>query len=143
MATNFDIVDDDVYVNTCVVAEVEDRIKHIALILFEEYTRAGLELRLHPVKTTAAVILWHGEGKVDAAFTVAALVEHFGGIPFQAYGNDLIMPVADKHKYVARFPKRTAESALIFQPKLEPFARQNNHLNFLCSAMWISRETCV
>ena len=98
-ATSFGIVDDDVYVNTCVAAEVESRIKHTAPILFEEYTRAGLELHLHPGKT-AALISWHGEGTTDATLAVAALVGNFGGIPFQAYGQDFIMPVAGKYKHV-------------------------------------------
>ena len=96
---NVGIVDDDVYATLCSADQVYGRLQAMASILFDEYTKAGLQLHLH-VGKTAGMVSWIGKGRIVAQQQFESLVASHGGIPFTSLGRDLLLPMTDCYKHL-------------------------------------------
>ena len=101
---NVGIVDDDVFVALVDANAAAGAASHMASVIFEEYKRCGLSLHLTRAKTSA-IISWHGGGKQEAKQECDEQVLAVGGLPFKAFGVQLILPVDDKYKHVGHWAR--------------------------------------
>ena len=92
------IVDEDVYPTLAEPDQIFGRLQTMAVILFDEYTKAGLQLHLH-VGKTAGMVTWIGKGRIAAQQQFEASVAAHGGIPFSSLGRGLLLPVTLVYKH--------------------------------------------
>lgn len=95
----FCVVDDDVFVSLVAAKDAYSTASFIAGVVFEEYSRAGLQLHLKPAKT-AVLVSWHGEGQTDARVDYYQAVYIDVGVRFEANGQHLALPSCSKYKHV-------------------------------------------
>ena len=109
--SNVGIVDDDVFVSLQPAEAAMNAAARMAGIVFDEYTRSGLQL--HPEASKTAVLFgWIGPGSDEAHRACDAMVEAREGIPFVTRGVEHILPVTKSYKHVGGgYPGQTTKYA--------------------------------
>ena len=97
--SNIGIVDDDVYAHVCVAADVTPSLGRMATVVFEEYTRSGLDLHLQVMKT-ACLVTWQGDGSTEARREFEQTVATHQGISFDVFGVAHVLPTTKAYKHV-------------------------------------------